>query len=110
MRVPDEMVGEISRLGSGQIGWEEACSGARDLGTERVEVAAGTFRARHLETGDEQPDDLWLSPDIPFGIVKFSDPEGGTMELVRHGTGARSSITEEPVDFQMPGRRPPDGP
>lgn len=106
MRVPKPMIEQMSELTADtRIGWEEACRASRDLGTEQVEVPAGTFRVRHLRTAGEQGE-LWLSPEVPFGIVKFTDPKGGMMELVRHGSGASSSITEEPIELEVPSTQP----
>lgn len=108
MRVPKEMLNQLSQLTEQtRIGWRDECRASKDLGTEEVRVPAGTFRARHLRTAGQQEGELWLSPDVPFGIVKFTDSRGGRMQLLRHGTGARSSITEEPIDIQVNGAAPP---
>lgn len=72
----------------------EKCKKMQDLGEEAVTVTAGTFQAGHYrnaETGDE----AWLSNEVPFGMVKSKDEEY-TSELVAHGEGAETAITETP--------------
>lgn len=62
---------------------------------ESVTVAAGTFSTTriHLRRLNK---DIWLSSDVPFGIVKLADSEGKGMELVAFGDDAEPGITMEP--------------
>lgn len=78
----------------------DACERMVDLGTETVTVPAGTFETRHYrdqKTGAE----VWVDADLPFGMVKTLTKDGEEMVLTAHGTGAKSRITETPVE--MPG-------
>lgn len=101
IRFPEELIPELAGSTPG-TGWKEQCESADDLGNERVKVPAGAFIARHYRDA-ERREEVWIA-DVPFGIVRLVT-EGGTMELVRHGTDARSLITEEPVEYQSPGGR-----
>jgi len=79
-----------------------------DLGTESVTVPAGTFEAKHWQSGDEdQTYDLWVNTGVgPYGIIKSSSDDH-EMVLVAHGEDAKSLITEEPEPFEMPGFKMP---
>ena len=50
---------------------------------------------------DDDGSEAWISPDVPFGIVQGTVPEGGLLVLKAFGTDAESSIPEEPQ--MMPG-------
>jgi len=82
------------------------CRNAKVVGWERVTVPAGTFRALHVKDA-RGGGDTWVDPDLPLAVVKGSSQEGRSgMELVAHGTGARSRITGKPrpwnpMEFRM---------
>lgn len=102
MRIPVEMVRQAGEMAAGsQIGWEEGCRSARDLGTTSIQVSAGRFEARHLRTTGKGEGEIWLSARVPFGILKFTSADGSSMELRRYGTGAKSLLTGTPVDVQV---------
>jgi hypothetical protein len=103
-RVPLRMLEALGANTSPGPGWHEQCASAQDLGVERVTVAAGTFRARHYRSGEEDGGEVWIA-DVPFGIVKFVTASG-RMQLVEYGTDAESSITEEPIEIELPPGRP----
>ena len=67
---------------------------------ESVTVPAGTFIALRIPL-PRLGKDIWISPEVPFGVVKMVEPDGKGLELIAHGTGATSSITETPQ--KMPG-------
>jgi hypothetical protein len=72
------------------------CERSRVVGWEQVTVPGGTFRALHVKDA-ENGADTWVDPDLPFAMVKGNDSHDSSMvELVAHGTGARSQITETP--------------
>jgi len=81
----------------------EVCKDVTLVGEEKVKVAAGQFQARHFHS-DKHSSDSWVSPSVPFSIVK-SVGKNYQMELNVHGDGARSSITEKPQE--MPGMGAP---
>ena len=74
------------------------CSTWTKVGEESVTVPAGTFSTMHLKdskTGNE----VWASKDVAFGMVKGNMKQSGEIQLIATGTGAKSSITETPVDM-----------
>lgn len=77
----------------------ESCERMQDLGTETVTVPAGTFKTTHYRD-PEKKIDAWVDASLPFGLVKATTKDGD-MVLVGTGTGAKSQITETPME--MPG-------
>jgi len=77
------------------------CASAENLGWEELDTPVGTVRALHSRTAtpDGEAVDVWMTPAVPFGIVRLS---GGGVELVLlgHGTGATSAITEPPQEMR----------
>lgn len=108
MRIPNSMLSMIK----GQMDFpfsdiSESCAESELLGTESVKVPAGTFQAHHIRPTDQElgQGDVWVSGDVPFGLVKFEGPDG-SMALLDSGNGATSTITEAPQDMPgMPGMR-----
>lgn len=107
MEVPDRMLGMMRNQGLGEDPVKDAvekCEELREVGRESVTVPAGTFQTLHLKYDEDNVSvDMWVTPDVPFGIVKGTLPDGQEIVLVDHGTGAESSITETPQ--RMPGMR-----
>jgi len=77
-----------------------SCASARELGTESVTVAGGSFRAMHYAFAGAEPGEAWLSKKVPFGLVKWQGADGKAVELVALGTDATTKITGTPI--QMP--------
>ena len=77
-----------------------ACAELESGVEESVTVTAGTFSATRISLRREGKD-IWLSSDVPFGIVKFTDADDKGMELMAIGSDAESGITAEPQ--KMPG-------
>ena len=102
MRMPQEMIAMMqAQMGDNpMLDIAEACTSAEGVGQESITVPAGSFDAFHIREAEEQAD-VWLSPDVPFGVVKVSMPDGTVMQLTGFGTDATSGITEEPQT--MPG-------
>ena len=73
----------------------DACTGATLVGEEEVTVPAGTFVTRHYRNA-EVGSDIWVSEEVPFGLVKVTGAEGASLELLGHGRDAQSSVTGEP--------------
>ena len=74
------------------------CSTWTKVGEESVTVPAGSFQTLHLKdnkTGNE----VWVSKDVPFGMVKGNMTKTGEITLTATGKDAKSSITETPVDM-----------
>jgi len=104
MRVPDAMVHEFrtSEQAGPLADIRAECRKAEVVGREGVTVAAGTFQVTHLRfptSGGE----VWVSEQVPFGIVRGDIPGQGTTELTAYGTGAVSAITEEPISLGATG-------
>lgn len=112
MKLPSQMLSMMQQqMGSNPVlDFAKQCAAAASLGRESVEVPAGTFDAWHLENADEQGN-VWISSDVPFGIVKGTWRDGGEMVLKAFGTDAESSITETPMEGfpGMPMGGPPSG-
>lgn len=99
--VPDGLVAQYkANASTGPMADIEAqCRTAEVVGQEEVSVPAGTFTTTHLRfpaTGGE----VWVSADVPFGVVRGDIPGQGTTELKAHGGDATSSITETPISLQ----------
>ena len=107
MRMPEAMMSRMRGQMTSPVGdMAESCAQGELLGSESVEVPAGSFDAYKLkpsDVGQGTPDAVWVSTDIPFGVIKSEGPDR-TMVLLDYGTDATSSIDEEPVDMPgMPG-------
>lgn len=102
MRLPNEMLSMMQQqMGDNPMAdFADKCEASAVLGNEDVEVPAGTFSTIHLQSADDGSE-AWISPDVPFGIIKGTVPDGGVLELKGFGTDAESSIPEEPQS--MPG-------
>ncbi len=112
MRLPEQMIQAMSERMPHDAAMNLAarCASAKVVGWENVTVAAGTFHALHVQDTTSAPGaatggrgDFWVSPDVPFGLVKATDPHSGTIELVGTGKDAKSSITEPPQTLGAPG-------
>lgn len=68
---------------------EEAANGVPDS----VTVPAGTFSAERIPL-QGQAKDIWVSPEVPFGVVKIAEHNGKGLELMEYGNNAESAITE----------------
>lgn len=77
-----------------------ACAELENGVNESVTVAAGTFSATRIPLRREGRD-IWLSSEVPFGIVKFVDADNKGMELIAIGSDAEPGITAKPQ--QIPG-------
>jgi alpha-L-arabinofuranosidase len=79
--------------------YSEICKDVSLVGKEEVTVPAGHFQAQHYRSA-KYGTDSWVTPGVPFSLVK-SVGENHQMELSSQGSGAKSSITEQPQE--MPG-------
>jgi hypothetical protein len=102
MRLPKEMLSMMQQqMGDNPMAdFAEKCASSAVIGNESIEVPAGTFSTIHLQSADDGSE-AWISPDVPFGIVKGNVPDGGVLELKGFGKDAESSIPEDPQ--MMPG-------
>lgn len=72
-----------------------ACDEADKAVEESVTVGAGTFSATRVPLR-RLGKDIWLSSDVPFGIVKLADSGDKGLELMAFGTDAEPAITAKP--------------
>jgi hypothetical protein len=72
-----------------------ACAEAEKGVNESVTVPAGTFNALRIPVR-QMHKDVWLSSEVPFGIVKTADEEGYGLELTAFGDDAKPAITAVP--------------
>jgi hypothetical protein len=97
MMVPENMSTVSTYGGFGMRPTKESVDGAT-VGNESVTTPAGTFTAKLVRFGSfGGRQEWWLVDSVPGGWVRYkaSQSEGGdgfTMELVAHGTGARSEL------------------
>ena len=99
-KVPQDLLAQIGEQTQTGPSWRQLCGSTEDLGAERVSVEAGTFDTRHYRAGPNKEDEFWIA-DVPFGMVKLIQADG-RMELVRHGSDAKSSIKEKPLEMERP--------
>lgn len=105
MRVPENVIAMMrQRVPSTGLDAMRKCAGATVVGREAIEVPAGTVAAVHLKPATDSGD-LWVTSDLPFGLVKWAGPTGDVI-LAAHGVGAKSLITEEPQDLPGMGGAP----
>ncbi len=99
MRVPDQMMAMMQSQGASVPAMEiaEQCGSAELVGRESVTVPAGTFETMRLRVSESRgTSDIWVSLDIPFGVVKLAGAGGEEVVLLGHGRDATSSIAERP--------------
>jgi hypothetical protein len=95
---PAMKMGPEHAKAAGGTDWREACKDSKFVAEESVTVPAGTFRARHYS--GSKGEDTWASMEAPvWHLVKMNTKEGNTMVLSATGMGAKSEITEKPVDM-----------
>lgn len=97
LMVPEHMT-TLSSLGMfGSRPTKESVDGAT-VGTESVTTPSGNFTAKRVRFGGAGGrQEWWLTDQVPGGWVKYqitpTDGDGSfVMELIRHGTGARSEL------------------
>ena len=78
----------------------DMCRDVSLVGSEKVSVPAGEFQAGHFRS-DKYASDTWVTTAVPFSMVK-STGKDFELTLLRHGGGAKSSITEKPTAMGAP--------
>ena len=97
---PAMKIGPEHAKSVGNSDWREACKESKFVAEESITVPAGTYKARHY-TGSHG-EDTWASLDAPvWHLVKMTTKEGHTMVLSSTGMGAKSEITEKPMDMDQ---------
>jgi hypothetical protein len=72
-----------------------ACEDIESGVQESVTVEAGTFKAIRIPLR-QLGKDIWISTNVPFGIVQLVDELGDGIELIAYGSDAEPAITEQP--------------
>lgn len=72
-----------------------ACAELENSVEESLTVTAGTFSTTRIPLRSLGKD-IWLSSDVPFGLVKMADTDDKGMELIAFGSDAEPGITAEP--------------
>ena len=103
VRMPEQMIARMrAQLDNSEAaGLIRDCDRWTQLGAESVTVGAGTLETMHLkdpETGNE----VWVSSQVPFGLVKANTKASGSLTLAAYGSDAKSSLTGTPIDMPMP--------
>lgn len=110
MRVPEQMLAMLRQQMSANpvLDIRKQCLQAEIVGEETVDAGSGNVKAWHLRAAGGN--DIWVSSEVPFGVVRGAAGDGsGTMILEDFGGGATSSIPEEPQDMpSLPGMTPQD--
>jgi hypothetical protein len=102
MRMSAQMMG-MMRSQMPRDAVAEACRNSKmaRVGSESVTVPAGTFNTTHYRD-ETSGNDVWVSENIPFGMVKAKTKSGEEVVLSGKGTDAKSQITETPQEMKMP--------
>ena len=103
MKMSGMMLGVIRKQLEESSVFSNLCEGVTFVGEETVKVPAGSFKSLHFHN-DKYQSDIWISPSVPFTLVKTVTPRH-QVELQEIGDGAKSSITETPTE--MPGLAAP---
>jgi hypothetical protein len=103
MKMGGMMLGVIRKQLEESSVFSNLCEGVTFVGEETVKVPAGSFKSLHFHN-DKYQSDTWISPSVPFTLVKTVTPRH-QVELKEIGDGAKSSITETPTE--MPGLAAP---
>ncbi len=97
MRIPKESLAKAPPVTPDPT--QQACTTNMTLlGQETITVPGGTFvtsRFKDTQAGHE----FWLSPKVPFGIVKARLAGEPEQTLAAFGTDAKSGITEPPINM-----------
>jgi hypothetical protein len=104
MKVSGQMLEMIRGQLQKQSFLKDVCTGASLVGRETTTVPAGKFQTFHFHSAEHEGDS-WVSPDVPFSVVKSTGKQF-QMELAAHGDGAKSSITEKPQELGGMGGQP----
>ena len=72
-----------------------ACAELETGVEESLTVTAGTFNTTRIPLRSLGKD-IWLSSDVPFGLVKMADTDDKGMELMAFGSDAEPGITAKP--------------
>jgi hypothetical protein len=109
MKMSQQMMDMMrSRLPSNQQLSPEACNRLARVGTESVTVPAGTFSTTHYRDAQDSTD-VWINPDVPFGMVKVVAAHGRSIVLKAKGTGGTSGIHGTPQEMGPGMMGPPGG-
>ena len=106
MELPPEMVTMAGSMITPVSPTKGKKSKIEDLGTQTINVPAGTFHTKHIKVIEiDKPSnylEVWQSDKVPLGIVKVRTSEGYLLTLLDYGSNARSAIIEKPKMLNIP--------
>lgn len=109
MKMSQQMMDMMrSRMPSNEQLSPEACNRLVRVGSESVTVPAGTFSTTHYRDAQDSTD-VWINPDVAFGMVKVVARHGRTIMLKAKGTGGTSGIHGTPQEMGPGMMGPPGG-
>jgi len=104
MKMGGDMMKMVRAQMEKQSFFGEMCKGVSLVGKEKITVPGGSYETLHFKS-TEHGSDSWISPEVPFSVVK-STGKNFQVELLKHGKGAKSSITEKPQEMKGMGGLP----
>lgn len=107
MKMPAQMMGMMrQRANVAAFDVQRSCARAKLVGEETITVPGGTLKAKHYRNEDDKAD-VWIGDAAAgFGLLKAVSASG-TLEFVKAGTGATSSLSGPVMEMPMMG--PPPG-
>jgi hypothetical protein len=94
MKLDGMMLQMIRRQMEKESMLHDMCKDMSLVGGETVSVPAGRFKSQRFHNA-KSVTNIWISKAVPFSMVKTASPNHEST-LLRHGDGAKSSITERP--------------
>lgn len=73
------------------------CAAMKTVGEETVTVPAGTFKTTHYK--DDTGNEVWISTDVPFGMIKYTGKDGTVSTLTGTGKDAKTAIVGTPTEM-----------
>jgi hypothetical protein len=96
---PPMIMPENMSQGRKPLQYQDIHNNADNVGSESVNVPAGTFQCEHWHMKDGSGD-AWVSDKVsPFGLVKYQGTQGNTMVLTKTISDAKDKINGTPVPF-----------
>ncbi len=94
MKIDGNMLTMVREQMKKQSFLTDLCKDVTLVGGETVTVPAGKFKGQHFHSAKYESDS-WMSSKVPFSMVKTVGKDH-ELTLLRHGGGAKTSITEKP--------------
>lgn len=99
--MPEYMMAMMGTPVDGPVECLKSCMRSNYVGPEDVEGYGSTYDTHRIQPEGREDIDVWVSTDVPFGIVKARGG-GSTMTLAEFGDGAESAIVGTPQEMLLP--------